>query len=192
VLWENCQWPYTLPFFEALHTGSLDGVPGRFEMRLQPGSRGAQMLGDCMPHALSLLQALAPDPRPSLEDLRFSACDAESQRIEVAFRYRTSFGATQVAVRLEQAERLPRQAELAIDGHLARRVVAPEDYRLSFAADDRFVPLADPLGLLVADFVREVRERGSISAARSREIVVRMQLLETIAAAHARALGMAE
>lgn len=189
VLWEVCQWPYTLSAFEALHPGSLVAPPRHFAMRLQPGSRGAQMLGDALPHPLSLLQALCPDAAPSLDGLRFASSDDE-RRLDLDFTYRSAFGDVWVEIRLEQASGYPREAELVIDGRRARRLVADRGYRLSFADGDRSVAVSDPLGLLVADFVRELRERGGAAAAsRTREIVVRMQLLEAIVAAHATATG---
>ena len=68
LLWENCLWPYVLPAFERLHPGALARTPRRLAMRLQPASRGAQMLGDSVPHVLSLAQALLPGgPRPHRE-----------------------------------------------------------------------------------------------------------------------------
>ena len=159
-------------------------------MRLQPGSCGARMLGDAVPHALSLLQVLAPDPDPWLEDLAFSTTDPDARRVTLRFGYRTASAAVQARVELEQAHALPREAELVIDGARARRLVARNGYRISFADDARSVPVADPLGLLVSDFVSELRE-GSGETRDSREIVVRMQLLEAIVRAHASQTGKA-
>ncbi len=59
LLWENCQWPYTLPAFRELHPDST-GTPRHFAMQLSPISSGAGRLGDAMPHVLSMLQALCP------------------------------------------------------------------------------------------------------------------------------------
>lgn len=59
VLRENCQWPYTLPAFFALHPDARGEPLTRFAMRLSPASRGVDMIGDALPHALALLDALA-------------------------------------------------------------------------------------------------------------------------------------
>lgn len=185
AVWENCQWPYTLRAFEALHPGALEAPPRCFEMRLRPASRGAQMLGDAMPHALSLLQTLVPGPAPAVEEPTFSSGDPEARELTVEFLYRTRTAASRVQVQLKQADSYPREAELAIDGRRARRLVALEGYRLSFTADGRTVPVADPLGLLIADFVRELSDRCGTAASRSGEIAARMQLLEAIVATHA-------
>ena len=86
LLWENCQWPYTLPAFERLHPGALSGAPRRLAMRLQPASRGAQMLGDCVPHVLSLVQALLPGGSGRIERLRFTGADPDPDRLDLGFR----------------------------------------------------------------------------------------------------------
>jgi predicted dehydrogenase len=199
LLWENCQWPYTLPVFERLHPGTLDKPPRRLAIRLQPASQGAQMLGDAAPHALSLIQALLPGAAGSLEGLRFSGGRPASRKLAVAFRYRTPERELEVEIELLRSDRRPRQACLEIDGHRAERLVAPDGYQLSFADGTRTVPLPDPLTLLVADFVRalalasEARSQAEPSGvhkagerapgSRSREIAERMELLGRIVTA---------
>jgi hypothetical protein len=181
LLWENCQWPYTLPAYERLYPGSTARPPERFEMYLEPASRGTQMLADSMPHVLSLLQVLRPGPAPTIAEPRFSTPDAE--RMTVGFLYCAGSAASTVQVSLKYVEAAPHEASFALDGRPVRRLVAPEGYRLSFAAGDRTVALADPLTLLVGDFTRELQSRRGVS--RSREIAERMALLEAIVDAHA-------
>jgi predicted dehydrogenase len=182
LLWENCPWPYALPALEALHPGATARAPRRFEMRLQPASRGVAMLGDAMPHVFSLLQALNPGDKPAVLEPRFSRRDAAADELVVRFVYRSDAAATRVRATLVRTEAVPSRAVLAVDGRVAQRVVSPDDYRLAFADGDRSVPVPDPLTLLVADFVRAL-EAGR-AASRSREIVQRMALLETLVAAY--------
>jgi hypothetical protein len=90
-----------------------------------------------------------------------------------------------VEVVLRHSQELPRRAALEIDGHAARRVVAPEAYRLSFAASDRIVPLDDPLSTLVADFVARLRTPDRADrTSRARDIEQRMRLLAELAGAY--------
>ncbi len=201
LLWENCQWPYTLPAFERLHPGALAQPPRRLAVRLQPGSLGAQMLGDAVPHALSLIQALLPEGTGQIERLRFKGGRPASQRLALEFRYRANDRELEVEIELLRSDRRPRQACLEIDGRRAERLVAADGYQLSFAGDGRTVPLPDPLTLLVADFVRalplasEARSEAKPSgvhkageraaASRGREIAERMELLERIVTAFA-------
>ena len=185
VLWENCQWPYTLPAFEALHPGALAAPPQRFEMELQPASRGLRSLADSMPHPLSLLQALVPGAEARVEDVCFSTRDPASATQTVRFRYCCAGHDVASEVRLEQNEKPPRRAAFALNGRRARRLVSPEDYRLSFADANRSVPVPDPLALLIADFVAALGDTpGKGRRTRGREISQRMQLLADIASAY--------
>jgi predicted dehydrogenase len=181
LLYENCQWPFTLPAFEALHPGSLAAPPRRFRMEMEPSSRGLQSVGDALPHPISVLQALLPGA-PRLRDVAFSTRDPHAPRFEVRFRYETRAGACDALVMLTHSESWPRRTSYAIDGLRAERRVSPENYRLSLADAERSVPMSDPLTRLVADFVDALR--------RGREtqqdvIVQRMQVLVEIAAAYA-------
>ena len=186
LLWENCVWPYVLPAFAQLHPGALAQTPRRLALRLQPASRGVQMLGDCAPHVLSLAQALLPGGPARIESLRFAGGAAEADALDLAFTYAVGERTLDVELELRRRERQPREAALAVDGRWAQRLVSAEDYRLSFAADGRTVPLPDPLTLLVADFVRALPSPGERAAAgRSREIAQRMELLESIVAGFA-------
>jgi len=173
---ENCQWPYTLPAYEHLFPGALARPPERFFMRMQPASAGVQAFGDSLPHILSLLQALVPGGNPTLVDARFAVLDPERGDQTVAFEYRTDRWSTRVDVDLTPTDASPRQAAFALDGRLARRRVEDESYRLSFASDDgRWVPLDDPMTLLIADFVGDLAAGRRPS--RSAGIAERMALL---------------
>jgi predicted dehydrogenase len=190
LLWENCQWPYTLPAYEHLFPGALRRPPERFFMLMQPTSAGVQAFADSLPHTLSLLQALVPGEDPTLVDPRFAVVDPERGEQTVAFRYRTDRWSARVDVRLKPASAFPREAAFALDGRLARRRVESESYRLSFTSDDdRSVPLDDPMTLLIADFVGELREARSPS--KSRGIAERMALLGQLVDARGR-LGREE
>lgn len=184
ALWENCQWPHTLAAYRRLHPGALDAPPRRFEMWLQPASRGVRRLADSAPHALSLLQALAPGERPALEEVRFEAGGPDGRDLCVGFLYRTRDHAARVSLHLRTSHEHPRRAAYGVDGRLAERLVSPDGYRLSFAAGERSVPVDDPLTLQVADFVGEL-VRGPDPGARTREIVERMGLLAGLVGAYA-------
>lgn len=186
LLWENCQWPYALPSFEALHPGALGKPPSRFEMRLQPAGRGVDMLGDSMPHVLSVLQALAPDPAPTVSSVRFSADAPDPPAVgeappplRVEFAYRTRAADVRARAILRRTDAHPRECALVIDGREARREVGP-DYALAFSAGDRSVPLPDPMTRLVTSFVTHLR---GPRATRSAEIATRAALLDAIVAA---------
>lgn len=180
-VWENCQWPWTLPGFEALHPGALERPPRRFEMELEPASRGLQSLADTLPHALSLLQRLVPGGDARVEDVRFSTREPDADELTIRFRYRTGSHACDAAVRLRHREAPPRHAAYALDGRRAARLVSPSDYRLSFADSDRSVPIDDPLTGLVADFVAALCGAEDVVPPPVRHIQERMQHLVALA-----------
>jgi predicted dehydrogenase len=191
LLYENCQWPFALPAFERLHPGSLAAPPRRFRMELQPASRGLGALADSLSHPLSLLQALLPSDAPAIDGFSAERRPEPEAALILRFRYRSGDASCAVEVVLRHSQQLPRRAALEIDGHSARRVVAPQTYQLSFAASDRIVPLDDPLSALVADFVARLRnpDRGDRTS-RARDIEQRMRLLAELAGAY-RKLGEA-
>jgi predicted dehydrogenase len=185
LVWENCQWPWTLPAFEQLHPGGLDAPPRHFAMELEPISRGIRMLGDALPHPLSLLQRLCPGEAPRARAARFESGGPDCTTLR--FDYETDEWRCAVEVRLQRRGTGLRHAAYALDGRRARRVVSPEGYRLSFADSDRSVPIADPLTGLVADFVEALRtaDAGPGGAPdRAREIQERMDLLVSLTNAY--------
>jgi predicted dehydrogenase len=101
LVMENCQWPYTLAGFEALHPGALAEPPRRFEMELEPRSRGRDSLGDALPHVVSLLQALVPGAGARVEAVEYSTHDPGAAALSVRFRYRTQSAACEVAAHLQ-------------------------------------------------------------------------------------------
>jgi predicted dehydrogenase len=181
LLYENCQWPFTLPAFEALHPGSLAAPPRRFRMQMEPSSRGLQSVGDALPHPISLLQALLPGA-PRVRDVAFSTRDPQAPQLTVRFRYESDAGACDAEVMLTHSESWPRRTSYSIEGRSAARRVSPEDYRLCFADAERSVPLPDPLTRLVADFVDALRSGRKTEQG---PILQRMQVLVEIAAAYA-------
>lgn len=182
-LWENCQWPYTLPAFEKLHPGRANAPPRSFAMRLQPAGPGAKMLADSLPHPLSLLQRLLPGDGPHVTDVSISTTP-DASHVGVRFRYHAGGDEIACEVELRPTQSHPREVAFAIDGHQATRRISGPDYALSFADDERSVPLEDPMTLLVADFVAMLQRGGGPTAReRHREIVDRVALLDSLRAA---------
>ena len=186
ILRENCPWPYTLSAFQRLHPEALAEPPRRFEMNLQPANPGLDRLGDSVPHALSLLQALTPGPG-RVEDVRVSGVAGDAPALELAFSHLTETSRTETRLCLRHADTLPRQMSFAIDGRTARRVV-DADYTIAFTDGDHSVSVEDPLPLLIDDFVHEIpAERRAPVASRAREIEERMAMLSELVLGYERA-----
>lgn len=180
LLVENCQWPYTLPAFEALHPGALARPARRFAMHLSPASSGERMLVDALPHFLSLLQALADAPEAAIEDVRFSTRDPAASALDLTLLWKARAGAIDASFALRASDRLPRAAGYAIDDRVAERRVSLPDYTQFFADGPREVPLPDPLAMLLADFVARLRE-GRADPDEPARIALRLEALERIA-----------
>jgi len=156
LLAENCQWPYALDAFRELH-GETKTPPEDFAMRLSPISLGEQVLGDCLPHPLSVLQALAPGDDARLEDIDFHRA-RKPQTLTVRFTFHAGPARIDSTVELVRVLESPRPASLTIDGRHAEREIHMPDYAMALRDDERSVPLADPLTARLREFVAELRE----------------------------------
>lgn len=179
VLFENCQWPHTLPAFARLHPGALDAPPKAFNMLLEPAAGGRDMLADSLPYPLSLLQRLAPAKRPRAEAISITRQPAGL--VALRFEYITPDARIAVAIDLQPSDRHPRRFRLDLDGRAAEREVDPSDYSLRWVCGDRDVPLPDPMSALIAEFVGCASAGADPrAAARRDEISARASLLETL------------
>ena len=184
VLAENCQWPFALAAFRELHPRALDGGVRTFSMHLQPSQGGARMLPDCLPHPLSLLQALAPGDDARVEAPRLATTppgELEAARaLELEFVYRAGAARVEARIDLVAGDEIPRRAGFGVNGCLAERLVKASDYSLCLAAGSRWVDLPDPLRGVIRAFVSELRG-GEEVATRAREIARRAAMLEALA-----------
>jgi hypothetical protein len=160
----------------------LDAPATRFEMRLSPTAAGKSMIPDAVPHALSLLQALADGPEPRIEGLRFSTSALDAPAISIGFRFLAGDRSVEASIDLVQDKAQPREAGYAVNGRWARRLIRMADYAIFFTWGARVVDVPDPLALLVGDFVRALGEGPGDSSA-VREIADRARLLDEIAIA---------
>ncbi len=182
LLAENCQWPFTLEAFRRLHPGTNQGAPRCFEMWLSPTSRGLQQLGDCLPHALSLLQALVPGGRPCIERPTIKSAE-NTPETTVCFDYVSGSARVEVSVELRAGGPQPRAAGFAIDGARGERVVQMSEYTMELSDGTRSVRLPDPLTARIASFAHELQSvcsEGPVPS--SSDLSMRMAMLDTLAA----------
>lgn len=187
VLAENCQWPFALPAFRALHPEVEFSRVKRFRMLMAPPQRGLERWQEVLSHPLSLLQAAAPGPA-RLVALRYTDGDTESPDARLNFRYQTHATDWECEVMAEDLGRVPRPVEFAFDEALCRRRVAAKDYRIRFEAEvpepgrrARSVQIGDPMELCLADFLRRVaRARAERAAPLDEPLVRRQALLEEL------------
>lgn len=183
ILVENCQWPYVLPALDALQPGWRDEPVRTVAMRLSPALPGRAMVEDSLSHMLSLLQAVVPLPiNAELRSVVQSNPAADAT--ENVVRMEVAFGIESVAVELhlQCCSQQPRPAWFAVNGvRLDRRLGA--DYAISFVDEQgRAVNVQDPLGSLVYDFVRKLKDKPIERTHALDAIAVRIRLYRAVLA----------
>jgi len=187
LLMENCQWPATLPAFEQLHPESQGEPLRRFAMRLAPASAGVEMIGDALPHPISVLQALVPSKTVGIEEIHFSTHADDATQLSVGFRYVADEQPVEVMIELSASPGQPREAGLAVNGRWAHRVIRLRDYALFFASGAQVIDVPDPLVTHLETFVEALRaDRPRVSAAENIRIRQRMSALDTLRRAFTR------
>jgi len=181
VLAVNAQWPWTLDAHAAA-TGPRTEPVRTLVMGLTPASKGLQMIGDALPHPLSLAQALRPDlDRTAAVEIH----EPEKNRMEIVLLLEGARGAMKVRVLLDATEAPgPRAAWYSVDGRRADRLIDPADYSLSLRGRDTLVPLPDPLTARVASFVEQVQGGSPCPWTRPGDLARRAAMLEAATSAH--------
>lgn len=180
VLAANAQWPWTIDAFRALRPEVDLENAEHLEMGLAPASTGAQMIGDALPHALSLAQAIRPG-LSSVEESSFEHVGRHSLRIRAVLVEPGAAGALSLDVHLNgDAREMPREAWYAVDGARADRCVRPSDYAMFFRSGARLVDLPDPLRLRIGAFVESVGRAGDGDVARDRSLSNRAMMLAAL------------
>ncbi len=152
----NAQWPYTLETYgKACPDVALDRPPS-FRMRLSPRSVGSEMIPDAIPHALSLLAAVLPDPAASVTDVAIEVLGAEEDHLLVRFEYRALGRSVPATVELKRKREQPRPVGYGFGACQVRRHVDLRGYRLSFEGPAGRVDLPDPTPRLVRAFLSRV------------------------------------
>ena len=159
VLAANAQWPFVLGAWTELFGRNPVEHTEVLRMGLMPASSGRQMIGDALPHPLSVAQALAP----WIEQARDISIEGEGSP-EEPLVIRTDLEGDGPKLRLEVVlegtlEAAPRGAWLEIDGDRADRCIRTRDYGLFLRSGAKLVDLPDPLTARVEAFAGEALSR---------------------------------
>jgi len=152
----NAQWPQTLPTYRELAPTALAKTPQRFWMHMSPSGTGLAMLLDSLPHPLSLLNTVLPDPDAELRDIHIESADPSNANLVVCFDLVAAGAVVSCEIQLVQSVEQPRPAAYGFNGHDAHRDVTLSPFQLHMTYGDRRVPLPDPTPLLVRSFLDDV------------------------------------
>ncbi len=144
----NSQWPFVLPFYEALCGSVVPNTVRSFAIRLSPTVLGPDMIQDSVPHALSILYSALGNGE--ILDLMFTR-DGEGYVID--FSYQTDQTCCAVTIALVQELYQPRTFAFGFNGRIATRVIDPATYAMSLVYQDKILAIPDPLELSVMDFI---------------------------------------
>ena len=187
VLAVNAQWPWTLPAYGELH-GPPKAAPRSLAMGLAPASLGAQMIGDAVPHPLSLAQALIPS-LDGARDVTFESPGDRSVRVHATLTGPSAELALEVHL-MGDAQNQPREAWYAIDGKRADRCVRKDDYAMFLRHGAQVVDLPDPLFARLGTLVRDLEDpEAEATSPVDRSLSKRVAMLASIDAAFRRAGG---
>jgi hypothetical protein len=170
----NSQWPFSLPYYEALCGPVIPQACEAFSIRLSPVVREKEMILDSVPHALSLLYTVFGD---GLLDAK--RMDAEAEKMTIQFQYCHSVGSCAVAIHLVHTLHQPRDFSYGFNGKIVYRLLDLSDYDIFFTHEGSKIKIKDPLDLSIRDFLAAVAEDRKPRIGRS-HIINNMNLLREI------------
>jgi hypothetical protein len=147
----NSQWPFSLPFYEAL-CGPLQGkTVSSFYMRLSPQCGGREMIVEAVPHALSLLYCVC-----GAGTINNLTAAARADEMTICFDYGCTGPGCSAEIRLTSQYTQPRDFSFGFNGNIVTRSLELERYDIYFNYRDRSRKIEDPLDLSIKDFISAV------------------------------------
>jgi len=187
---ENCQWPFTLDAWQALHPRGNITTARKFSMLLSPKLRGEHRWQEILSHPLSLIQKISPGPA-HIEKVAYAEHSSDSLDSALRFEYCTHSRALECEIILEDMGTLPPPAEYSIDDKLCHRIIG-ENYQMQFAAHanepQNAVSIVDPMEQNLRQFLKSVSLiiSSRASAAIDEDLIRRQYLVEALLADYQR------
>lgn len=167
----NTQWPSVLPVIKN-YVDILD--VRRFEIYMEPGVSGFEMLEDHFPHMNSMLVYLIPNGH--IDNLRF--LKKSVGEIVIEFDYVSDRGICAVKYSLKFKKDRPRNIRFSINGNEFTRRIG-ESYNQSLMFNGNEIPIKDPFSVSINDFVSSVRG-GNGPLVSSQQILENVKIQEEI------------
>ncbi len=144
----NSQWPFSLPFYEALCGPIRGDAVSSFSMRLSPQCGGREMIVEAIPHALSLLYCVCG--AGTISNL---VTTARAEAMTIYFDYGCAGPACSAEIRLVSQYTQPRDFSFGFNGQVVTRLLELKRYDIYLAYEGRSIKIEDPLDLSVQDFI---------------------------------------
>ncbi|MBS3809590.1 MAG: Gfo/Idh/MocA family oxidoreductase [Desulfobacterales bacterium] len=152
----NCQWPFSLPFYEELCGPVGPESVETFFIRMSPMASGREMISDSIPHALSILyRVFGPG---DIYHLFYRADEEKNEEMEIKFNYASASGLCRSHVKLVRTDCQPREFSYGFNGRIVERVLDVDTYDIFFRYSGKTMQISDPLELSVRDFISAVEE----------------------------------
>ena len=176
----GAQWPFTLATYRMLFPTVDPQAARSFLMLMSMPARREATVAECLPHPLSMLLAVHPDPGAQVDRIDVQESPGE---IQYRFAYRGAGANVACAVRVGDPIDPTMTMGYGWDGRIGMRVrrLDGTHTRLRSADSGEETPLPEPVAAAVDTFVRAVRSGPSTTLHPS--AVPGVRLLETIRAA---------
>lgn len=165
-LFINTQCPENLEEFQKIYPSCDMKNIQSFEMELCPASKGKDMLVDAMPHAWSMITALAG--KGKLETIKASF--SSPQKCDVHGVYSHSHGQCDFRIKLSNLSRQPRPFGYAINGARVDRIINIQDYSMSFQTDSGIYPIEDPVEKKIKKLLTYLKNKNDFSRIQQKTI----------------------
>lgn len=168
----NCQWIFSLPFYESLCGPVEKNKAKTFKMHLSPSSPDSDTIADSMPHVLSILFKSLGDGK--IKDLKI---EGNESKTTICFDYKHLAGICRITTELVPSPDQPRKFAYGFDGKMVFRKIDMKTYDIFFCHDKKIIRIKDPLELSVYDFIKAVENKRTPLAGRT-HIYHNMNLLQ--------------
>jgi len=159
ILTENTQWPSIIPYFKKYV--DLHKIQN-FEVIMEPGVKGIDLLYDHLPHANSVLLKLIENRKGEYFCENINFLKKEKEQIVVRFNYvcgdKKDHHKINVTYNFRFKADRPRDVIFRFNDKEFKRKV-DENYNQSFIFNDKTIEFEDPLRKSIREFLESIRHK---------------------------------
>ena len=173
----NCQWVFTLEYYQSLCGKVIPENVTEFYMYLNPSVKGDEMIPESLPHAIGMLSYVLGAGR--VDNMSFTLSE-KKDCMNLSFNYLSKFGCCPAQIELKYMDAQPRIFRYGFNGHIVDRVIdLAVDYKISFRYSENKIQIEDPLKSSILDFLTSHINRTSPKI-NSQQILINMEQLTNV------------